>query len=53
MVLLWKRKIIKGGEMTYFPRLQLFIMENGIEFTVNIVSIFERRLHDLSIHFEK
>jgi hypothetical protein len=35
-VLLWKRKINKGGEMTYFPRLQLFITENKIEFTVNI-----------------
>jgi hypothetical protein len=52
-VLLWKRKINGGGEMNYFPHLQLFITENEIEFTANIVSVFERHLHDLSIHFEK
>jgi hypothetical protein len=51
--LLWKRKINEGGEMNYFPRLQLFITENEIEITANIVSLFERHLHDLSIHFEK
>jgi hypothetical protein len=51
--LLRKRKINGGGEMSYVPRLQLFITENEIEFTANIVSVFERHLHDFSIHFEK
>jgi propanediol utilization protein len=52
-VLLWKRTINEGGEMNYFPRSQLFITENKIEFTANIVSVFERHLHMTSAHFEK
>jgi hypothetical protein len=36
-----------------YSRLHLFITEDEIEFTANIVSVFERHLHDLSIHFKK